>query len=517
MKEDAYLEVMKNSRLQPSRDEMNISARLSLRMFHITLLIAIAFGPLASAQELAAPVQQNLTDETVVNGLSLDREQANQIELKHGMSRQHVGQLMGPSSIESLIGSLDRSRATLTDGTELLFEQDCLIGIIEAKPGEPTEDGRLFLFYDRMSVVYDQDLVLSRPDNLPQGEDRRSVDDEFYFAKGTHGSDGLDIHFTPSRRFCLLNDCQGCEVCQSAGWNNGEKCCNDENCNGRCNEFLHERHFEKFRLSVDALFLSRSGANLELSLGDGDIQTEDLTQGFASGIRTSLMLHLREEQHLEFEYIGSFDWSAEGNSQDLTPAESSVLGWSGNYHAKLDDFQLNYVHRSWKSNWGLLCGVRYSEHKDGFATLFSGQFAGDPIVEGIDLNTNASARNRLLGIQMGTAAEWSCGRFVLAAEIKGGVFRNEMSQLGPRYNGAIDLSTNPVEIPEFLHDDEEVSFMGDFEFAVIYPITDRGSIRAGYQGLIYSDMVQVSNQGGTPAQGATLQYHGIFAGLEIRR
>ena len=85
---------------------------------------------------------------------------------------------------------------------------------------------------------------------------------------------------------------------------------------------------------------------------------------------------------------------------------------------------------------------------------------------------------------MGTAAEWSCGRFVLAAEIKGGVFRNEMSQLGSQYNGAIDLGTNPVEIPEFIHDDEEVSFMGDFEFAVIYPITVRGSIRAGYQGLV---------------------------------
>jgi hypothetical protein len=59
--------------------------------------------------------------------------------------------------------------------------------------------------------------------------------------------------------------------------------------------------------------------------------------------------------------------------------------------------------------------------------------------------------------------------------------------------------------------------MGDFEFAMIYSITDDASIRVGYRGLVYSDMVQVSNQDGTPAPGATLQYHGIFAGLEIQR
>lgn len=494
---------------------MTMSTKVLSRIFHTTLFIAMISGPNAGGQELRIPVQQ---DSTVPPGVP----QTNQIELKHGMSRQHVGQLMGPTAIESLIGSTDRSRATLSDGTELLFEQDCLIGIIEAKPGEPTDDDRLFFFYDRLHVIYEKDLVLSRPDNLPQGEDRRRVDDQFYFSEGTYGNDGLDIHFTPSRPFCLLNDCQGCEICQSAGWNNEQKCChnedcNDEDCDGSCNASASSRSFQLFSFSVDALFLSRSGEGLEFSLSDGDIQTEELTHGFSSGISTSLMVRLWEEQHLEFEYIGSFNWSADGNSNDLTPAEDTALDWSGSYRAQLDDFQMNYVHRNCESSWSLLCGVRYSEHEDRFATTFSGQLAGDPVIDGIDLNTNARARNRLLGIQMGTAAEWSCGRFVLAAGLKGGVFRNEMSQLGPQYDAAIDLGANPVQIPTFLHDDEEVSFMGDVEFAVIYSITDYASLRAGYRGLVYSDMVQVSNQGGTPAAGDTLQYHGIFSGLEIKR
>jgi hypothetical protein len=401
------------------------------RIFHTTLLIAIISGPHAGGQELGTPVQQFvLTDNPgVAQGHSSVVDRANRIELKHGMSRQHVAQLMGPSSMESLIGSMDRSRVTLSDATELLFDQDCLIGIIEAKPGELTEDDHLFFLHDRMQVIYEKDLVLLRPDNLPQGEDRRRVDDQFYFSEGEYGSDGLDIHFTPSRPFCLLNDCQGCEVCHSAGWNTVQKCCNDEDCNGSCNASVPTRSFEQFRFSVDALFLSRSGTGLEFSLSDGDIRTEDLTHGFSSGLSTSLMVRLREEQHVEFEYIGSFNWSAEGSSNDLTPAEDTAIDWSGSYRAKLDDFQMNYVHRNCESNWSLLCGVRYSEHKDDFATMFSGQLAGDPVIEGIDLNTNARARNRLLGIQMGTAAEWNCGRFVLSAGLKGGVFRNEMSQL----------------------------------------------------------------------------------------
>ena len=156
-----------------------MSTKVLSRIFHTTLFIAMISGPNAGGQELRIPVQQ---DSTVPPGVS----QTNQIELKHGMSRQHVGQLMGPTAIESLIGSTDRSRATLSDGTELLFEQDCLIGIIEAKPGESTDAARLFFFYDRLHVIYEKDLVLSRPDNLPQGEDRRRVDEQFYFLSLIH-------------------------------------------------------------------------------------------------------------------------------------------------------------------------------------------------------------------------------------------------------------------------------------------------------------------------------------------
>ena len=42
-------------------------------------------------------------------------------------------------------------------------------------------------------------------------------------------------------------------------------------------------------------------------------------------------------------------------------------------------------------------------------------------------------------------------------------------------------------------------------------------MRFGYQGLVISDMVSVTGQNGQAASSETFAYHGIFAGLELRR
>ena len=463
---------------------------------------ATLFSACASVAMIAIPIQAQETNlPATVEVIDTEAEETSPVELTHGMPRLRVLQLLGEPPLESRIGVLNRSRATLSNGTELLFEQDALIAVNSPLPPEPTDDGRLSIVVDRKTVIYDDVLVLPKPMTLPAGDERLSIDENFYFAAGVDGQDGYDVHFTPATRECVLNDCPGCNLC------------------GDGSGTLYQSHWDLFKFSADAVFLSRLGSDFALPLLDGGtaIQAEDLTHGLTAGIRSTLALHLYDGQHVEFGYLGSFDWSADGSSSNLIDPTGGVLSWNGTYDAQLNDYQINYRHRTWDSNWSVMCGVRYSEHEDHFTAAFDGVIAGPPIVNRNPLNIRGHARNRLLGIHVGTAAEWNCGPFLLFASMKGGAFNNETEQFGPRYTGAIDLGTNPASLPTFARDGQEISFMGDFEFTVSYPIMDGALIRVGYQGLIFSDMVQVRKQMGTAASGAPLHYHGIFAGFEFRQ
>ena len=96
------------------------------------------------------------------------------------------------------------------------------------------------------------------------------------------------------------------------------------------------------------------------------------------------------------------------------------------------------------------------------------------------------------------------------------MFNNETRQTGPQFDSAIDTSMVPIAVSRFTRAGEEISFMGDFEFTALYPIVDGLLVRVGYQGLVFSDMVQVRKQSGTAASGSPLNYHGIFTGIELR-
>ena len=433
------------------------------------------------------------------------------VELSHGLPRIRVLESLDSPALESRIGSLDRSRATLSDGTELLFHQDALIGLRSPQELDSNEDGTLSLTIDRTTFVFEKTLLLAPRKDLPKGEQRRSVDEDFYFQKGVQGDDGFDIHFTPSTPVCLLNDCAGCAGCLGDGFE-------AESAEGPGKVWFHSE-WERFRLSANAVFISRAGGDFTLPLlaGGSSVAPETLTHGVAPGLQATLDYLTVDGQNLEFGFLGAFNWASEGESTSLISPGSGVLSWNGSYAARLNDFQVNYKFRELDNSWSLSGGIRYSEHEDSYTASFAGEIPGQPVEPRNPISMGGLARNRLLGVQAGSAAEWACGPFRLSATVHAGVYNNETQQHGPQYDGELDLDSNPTAIASFTREGEEVSFMGDMEFAVLYPFREFSAMRLGYRGLIVSDAVQVRNQLGSAANGTTLQYHGLFVGLEVRR
>lgn len=444
------------------------------------------------------------------------------VVLEHGMPRRRVLDLMGPPSLESVIGTLGRTRAIYDDETELLFEDERLIAIKSPLPPKVEADGRLAIQRDGMIILYSSDLALPDHDPLPHGDERHLIDDGFYFKESVPADDRYDIHFTPSTPQCLLDDCPGCEACGESGESGrvggsmlgGESCYGGIDSDVVCSEPAWNLLF-----SLDALFLARDSDDFALSLLDGAnvAQTADLSHGLTPGVRASLGLNLTGETMAELVYLGSHEWSASGSSSNLIPASSGVISSAESYGAELSDVQINLIHHRFGREWSLLWGVRYSKQEDDFTVLLDGEIAGPPAVPRNPLDLRGSAKNQLIGVQVGADHHWRCGPVLLFGRIKGGVLHNETEQFGPSFTDSIDLSGNPASVPTFTSDGEQVSFVGDFEFSLKYAFGRLSSIRLGYQGLIFSDIAQVIDQQGQAADPETLSYNGVFAGLEIYR
>jgi hypothetical protein len=438
------------------------------------------------------------------------------VELTHGMSRASVLQQLGPPDFESLIGSLDRSRVNYDDELELLFEKGQLIAA-KASSESRTTDGRYGVKQEGAFVVFGDDLNLADMDPLPQGEQRRAIDDHFYWKESIAGDDGLSTHFTPTMSQCLLDNCPGCDTCQGAGL--GCAGCGSSCCDGMGSGSCRAVASWTLLLSVDALFLSRDASEFQMRLFDGvnSVQTESVGHGLTPGIRASGIVNLTGRTFTEFTYIGAHQWDATGSSTDLLTGSDDLLSSTQTFEATLNDYQVNVVHRRPGQSWGLLWGFRYSEHEDDYSLSLDGQFAGPPTTPRNPLNLTGTARNRLMGLQLGADHVWNCGALQLFGRFKAGALHNETEQTGASYPSVVSLDGNPSSIPRFTSDGEEVSFVGDVECSIRYAMTQSASIRFGYQGLAFSDLVTSASQNGNAADAESIYYHGIFAGLEIRR
>ncbi|MEO1523902.1 MAG: BBP7 family outer membrane beta-barrel protein [Planctomycetota bacterium] len=474
------------------------------RLFAVQMVAALVFlSTNVTAQEslLSSPVA---LARSVVEKNTL-------VELTHGMTRDRVIKILGAPDFESVIGSLRRARVDYGE-TELLFEDNRLIALRSAEDPLRTDDGRLAVDHDGTKIIYTHDLVLVEQGPLPIGEDRRPIDDEFYFAPSNPGHDEIPVPFTPSIPPTLLDTCGGCGSQQCVG--RGIQACDDAFGLVHCGDVPWT-----FRFSIDALFLARDLDEFSIALTDvsGPVQTEGMSHGLTPGLRARGVVNLTGSLLLEGVYLGTHQWETNSTTGDLVPASADTLTAIQSYEARLDDYQINVVHRGGGGAWGFLWGLRYSDHRDSFSLDLSGQIAGPPAMARNSLQLRGNTQNQMIGLQLGADRRWKCGAFELFGSAKLGVLHNETEQNGLSYSGSVDVSTNPASIPTFLSEDEEVSAMGDFEVSLRYRVTENVAASFGYQGLVFGEMVNVANQNGLAASPDTLSYHGIFVGLEVLR
>ncbi|MEL6105789.1 MAG: BBP7 family outer membrane beta-barrel protein [Planctomycetota bacterium] len=474
------------------------------RLLEVQMVLAVLFF----STNLAA--QESLS----LSPVALERpvvEKNTLVELTHGMTRDRVIKLLGTPDFESIVGSLQRARVDYGE-TELLFEDNRLIALKSAEDPLLSDDGRLAVDFDGTKIIYTHDLVLPEQGPLPVGEERRPIDDEFYFAPSNPGDDEIPIPFTPSMPPTLLDTCGECgsQECGGCGAKTGDQACGLDSCGDVP---------WTFRFSIDALFLARDLDEFSVALTDvsGPVQTERLSHGLTPGLRARGVVNLTGSLLLEGVYLGAHQWETDSTTGNLVPASGDTLAAVQSYEARLDDYQINVIHRGGGGAWGFLWGLRYSDHRDSFSLDLSGQLAGPPVTARNPLRLQGRTQNQMIGLQLGADRRWTCGAFELFGSAKLGVLHNETEQTGLSYSGSVDVSSNPASIPTFLSEDEEVSAMGDFEVSLRYRITENVAASFGYQGLVFSEMVNVANQNGLAADPDTLSYHGIFVGLEMLR
>ncbi|MDG2222255.1 MAG: hypothetical protein P8L85_12810 [Rubripirellula sp.] len=477
------------------------------------LLVGTITGAVDAQQESAIPSPRPAPIATTSVNSTADET----IEIKYGMQRHRVIDLVGTPSINSLINSLQRARIRYDDETTMLFEDNRLISISTPLELEDLGEGRVSVSRAGKSLVFDRSLLLPEPQRLPVGDERLAISNDFFYGGSTGNGDEFPVHFTPATPQCLLDNCPDCEACSEDGF--VEIGINDHGGVGCIsNALLGYGGNWNLRAMADAIFLHRGADDVTYlaQAGGTTVGTTPLSQGLTPGLNTAATFNLTGTTYLEAGYLGLHEWSAESSSGNLLSSPDS-LSSTGRYEANLHDLQLNMIHFRLDTNWTLLWGVRYSQQKDSFAGSLTGSFDPGSGPVAVDLPLRSIAKNDLLGLQVGSEHWWACGNMELVASVKGGVFHNQIEQQGPSYSGSIDLASTPISTPVFDRDDEDVSFMADFEVLGRYSITSCAAVRIGYRGIVWSDIAMIANQNGQSATPGTLWYNGVFAGLELRR
>lgn len=147
----------------------------------------------------------------------------------------------------------------------------------------------------------------------------------------------------------------------------------------------------------------------------------------------------------------------------------------------------------------LVGGFRWFEFEEGLqytASIDNGQF---PLVPS-DFFYNLEARNRLLGLQLGGRNEYCLGsKFRVFSGVKGGIFNNNIRTVQniTDLDGEIaQVNAGPAAGRPFSYNDEknDVAFLGELDFGVLYQLTSRSRIRLGYRVIGVSGVALAADQ-----------------------
>lgn len=317
--------------------------------------------------------------------------------------------------------------------------------------------------------------------------------------------------------------CGGCGgMCESCGPDGTGACCNP-------------RYFD---IQAEWLYWQREDAGDTLNLASDGVlgpivlSTDQLSLDEQSGFRVTGSYLVGPGATIEGTYFGTFNWS---DSAVATSANNNLYSVYSNfgfnpiggfpetdaasqariaYSSALDNGEIN-VRRRWTSanclfHGSYLGGVRYVSLVEDFEY--------QTLTNVASLNSLTSTDNDLIGLQLGGELLMCVtSRLKVGAEAEGGLYG-----IKARQTTTITTSTQ-VFVDERAHD-EDVAFVGEAGAIALFRLTDRCTLRGGYQ-VFYLDGVALATENFNTASPFSIRntvmndngsvfYHGAAGGFE---
>ncbi len=279
-------------------------------------------------------------------------------------------------------------------------------------------------------------------------------------------------------------------------------------------------------VAADAVFMQRSRPDSLVLMQDAFDPTRNLNANefdfdFTAGWDIALE-RATSNGSLEARFLSIDGWSAAtttpfgpptiavtiNNVAPFTP--TGVMSVDSTYNSELLSAELN-LRRQLSDCVNLLGGFRYLELDE--------RFHADLDVGGLVPSTyDTFTRNRLYGVQLGADATlWCRGRLTIDGLAKVGIFHNSAGQETTYDSGSAIFTAADTS--------DRAAFLGEMAFTANYCLSDRLTLRGGYDLLwletvaLATDQIPATNLGtmaGISADGGAF-YHGAFVGLEYRR
>jgi len=147
----------------------------------------------------------------------------------------------------------------------------------------------------------------------------------------------------------------------------------------------------------------------------------------------------------------------------------------------------------------LLGGFRWLQFDESLqytASIDTGVYPVTPS----DFFYNLEAQNRLLGFQLGARNEYCLGsKLRFFTGVKGGIFNNNIRTVQnlTDINGEIaQVNSGAAAGRPFSYEDEknDVAFLGELDFGILYNLTNRSRIRLGYRAMGVSGVALAADQ-----------------------
>ena len=251
-----------------------------------------------------------------------------------------------------------------------------------------------------------------------------------------------------------------------------------------------EQNFDGYGVSVASRRSNGRGYALEYWALNPGVAAASITGGNVATERRGLdqLVHTSSGRDLEDVYSNTLTQTVIRDT-DINNIEFNLLQNAGTFCTK----------RQRNGFYELLGGFRYFDFEESLQYQAFIDNTAFPLVPEF-FSHNISARNRLLGLQIGARNELCLGsKLRLFSGVKGGLFNNfvQTRQNITDANGELAVvSGGPADGRNFDYRDDknDLAFLGELDFGVLYQLSCRSRIRLGYRVLGVSGVALAADQ-----------------------